>query len=130
MAVSLGSFHPDYASVEELIHDPAGPVGQLILELSERAAGVARGKAHVFPGTPRSTVWRPATSSAVLPSGTMRSSIEVHPPQIGSRGGMFGGVDAVGIPTVFLEFPPKGAVQLYDRYPFMTTGLDSLEGAL
>lgn len=129
MAVSLGEVRIDYASVEELLHDPAGPIGRLILELSERGVAVAQGAVHVMPGTARSGHWG-ARSTAVRPPGTTKASIRVHPPQIGSRGGMFGGGDANLIPTVFLEHRPKGAVQMYDRYPFMTTGLDSLEGSL
>lgn len=124
MAV-IGSFEVDPGAVDDLIHDPAGPVGELILELSEKAAEVARGAAHVFPGTPRSTVWSPK-STAMLPSGTIKGSIEVHLPVRGSRGGMYGGVNVL-FQAVFLEFPPKGSVQMYDRYPFMTTGLDALE---
>jgi hypothetical protein len=127
--VKLGEFHVDAAGVHELVTDPDGPVGLLILELSERAAMVARSTVHTLPGTPRSGIWS-LRSTAVWPSGTTRSSIDVHLPQIGSRGGMYGGVDTIYFPAVFLEFPPKGAVQMYDRYPFMTTGLDSLIGSV
>lgn len=126
----LGSFQADYASVDDLLHDPVGPVGLLIGELSERAATVARDTANVFPGTPRSTVWNPATSSAILPSGVTRESIHVHGPVRGTRGGMYGGVNVIMLPAIFLEFPPRGSVQMYDRYPFMTTGLDSLIGTI
>jgi hypothetical protein len=129
VAVNLGYFQADYASVDELVHDPDGPVGQLIAELSERAAVVAREAAHVFPGTGRSTVWNPVTSTAMLPSGVIRESVRVHLPVRGSRGGMYGGVNVL-FQAVFLEFPPKGSVQMYDRYPFMTTGLDSLIGTV
>jgi hypothetical protein len=127
--VNLGDFRADYASVHDFVTDPDGPVGLLIAELSERAATVARGAAHTFPGTPRSTVWS-ARSTAVLPSGITKASIRVHPPVRGTRGGMYGGVNVIMIPAVFLEFPPKGSVQMYDRYPFMTTGLDSLIGSI
>jgi hypothetical protein len=126
VAVNLGSVRVDAAAVDDLIHDPDGPVGQLVLLLSMRAVMVAVTTAHVFPGTPRSTVWNPVTSTATLP-GTMRDSIHVHPPVRGSRGGMYGGGNVM-FQAVFLEFPPRGSVQMYDRYPFMTTGLDSLEG--
>jgi hypothetical protein len=127
VAVNLGDFRADYASVDDLLHDPDGPVGLLILELSERAAVVAKETAHVFPGTPRSTVWKAETSTAMLPSGIIRESVHVHLPVRGTRGGMYGGVNVL-FQAVFLEFPPKGSVQMYDRYPFMTTGLDSLIG--
>lgn len=127
--MTLGDFRADYASVDDLIHDPAGPVGELILQLSLRAVMVAVTTAHVLPGTRRSSVWNPATSTAVVPPGTMRDSIHVHPPVRGSRGGMYGGANVL-FQAVFLEFPPRGSVQMYDRYPFMTTGLDSLIGTV
>jgi hypothetical protein len=128
MAIPLGNIKLDEAAVYELTHDPAGPVGQLINELSERGVTVARGAAHVWPGTRKSTIWKPETSSAVLPSGTTRDSIEVHPAQIGSRGGIFGGGDVNLIPTIFLEpVLRRKSVQMDSRYPFMTTGLESLE---
>jgi len=128
MAVNLGEFHPDVPAVEDLLRDPEGPVGDFIGELSRRAAGVARTVVHVFPGTPRSTIWNRRTSTAILPPGYTLESIRTHWPQIGTRGGMFGGVDATGLPSVFLEYRPNGAEQMVSRYPFLTTGLESLEG--
>lgn len=129
MALNLGNVRIDAGDVHELLNDPAGPVGLLIAELDERAAVVARGAVHVFPGTPRSTIWNPATSTAryAMPPGTTRDSIHVHGPVVGSRGGLYGGVNVVAFPAVFLEYRPKTS-QMYDRYPFMTTALDSLEG--
>lgn len=129
MALNLGGVRIDAGNVHELLNDPAGPVGLLIAELDERAATVARGAAHVWQGTPKSTIWNTATSSAILPPGTTRDSIRVHGPVVGSRGGMYGGVNANLLPTVFLEpVKRRKSVQMEDRYPFMTTGLDSLEG--
>lgn len=125
MAYNLGEFHPDLGSIEELLKNPDGPVGQLIGELSQRAAGVARFAVHVYPGTARSTIWNPRTSTAILPPGYTLESISVHWPRIGSRGGMYGGVDSIGLPAVFLEARPKSRNML-DRYPFLTTGLDDL----
>jgi hypothetical protein len=125
-----GDIRWDEAAVDDLLHDPAGPVGQFIAGLDEIAAQTARRTVHEFPGTSRSTVWNPATSTAVLPPGTTRDSIRVHGPVRGSRGGLYGGVNAMLVPGLFLDFPPKGAVQMYDRYPFLTTGLDAVEAAL
>jgi hypothetical protein len=48
----------------------------------------------------------------------------VHGPVTGSRGGLYGGVNAEADPTIFLEKP---AEQMDRKYPFLTTGLDSLE---
>ena len=129
MALNLGSVRINAGDVHELLNDPAGPVGLLIAELDERAATVARGAVHVFPGTPRSTIWNPATSTAryAMPPGFTKASIRTHGPVIGSRGGMYGGVNVEAFPAVFLEHPSS---QYYDKYPFMTTGLDSLEGSI
>jgi hypothetical protein len=40
------------------------------------------------------------------------------------RGYLYGGVRAAENATVFLEDPAK---QMKEKYPFLTTGLDSLE---
>jgi hypothetical protein len=125
MAVKLGEFHVNAGEVEDLLKDPAGPVGQLIAELSGQVVAVAKQQVHVYPGTPRSTIWNEETSSAVLPRGTTRDSISVHLPRIGSRGGMYGGANVAFLPGMFLEYEPH-SVQMYDHYPFLTTGLDSL----
>jgi hypothetical protein len=129
MALNLGSVRIDAGNVHELLNDPAGPVGLLIAELDERAAAVARGAVHVFPGTPRSTLWNPATSTArhAMPPGFTKGSIHTHGPVVGSHGGMYGGVNAEAFPGVFLEYPSS---QMYDKYPFLTTGLESLEGTV
>lgn len=127
MAVNAGEFHPDLTAIEEELRNPEGPVGELINDLSRQAAGVARMTVHVWPGTPRSTIWHKLTSTAILPPGFTLETIATHFAQIGSQGGMYGGVDATGLPTVFLEHPAR---EMHDRYPFLTTGLDSLEGLL
>ena len=132
MALNLGSVRIDAGKVYELLNDPVGPVGMLIEELDFQAAIIARARVHVYPGTRRSTIWNPATSTAryAMPPGTTQRSIHTHGPFVGSRGGLYGGVNANAFPTVFLEYPPKGAVQMHDRYPFMTTALDALEGMI
>ena len=134
MAVNLGSVRINAVAVQDLLTDPDpdSMVGELIFELSARAALVARGAAHVWPGTPKSTIWNPLTSTAryALPPGHTRGSIHTHGPYRGSRGGMYGGVNVNAFPTVFLEFPPKGSVQMDSRYPFVTTGLESIQGTV
>jgi hypothetical protein len=132
MPRNLGSLRISPGDVEAMLSDPAGPVGRLIAELDEKAADIARSTVHVFPGTRRSTIWNPATSTAryALPPGFTRRSIHVHGPVAGSLGGMYGGVNVAAFPAVFLEHRPHGAVQMRDRYPFMTTALDALEGMI
>lgn len=105
----------------EMLNDPGDLVGAMVLQLSEQAAAVARGVVHVLPGTPRSGIWT-SRSNAVRPPGTTRRSIAIHGPLIGAHG-ITGGVNASADPTIFLEYP---AEQMYERYPFLTTGLESL----
>ena len=62
--------------------------------------------------------------------GSFSNQEAQHGPYRGSRGGMYGGVNVNAFPTVFLEFPPKGAVQMDSRYPFVTTGLESIQGTV
>jgi hypothetical protein len=115
----------DDAAVYELLNDPAGPVGQFIMYLDEKAVTVARAAVHVLPGTRRSGYWFDS-STAVRPPGTTRSSIRTHGPVIGSRGGLYGGGNAM-YTGIFLEYDRPHTEQMYDRYPFMTTGLAALE---
>jgi hypothetical protein len=117
----------NYPAVDELLNSLDGPVGRLIAELSGRAASIARRRVHVRPGTPGSTVWNEATSTA-WPPGYTRASIRTHLARGARTGKLYGGVNASGSPTFFLEYPPRGAEQMTDRYPFLTTALDELAG--
>ena len=112
----------DDTAIEDLFNDPAGPLGQLIGELSQRAAAVARATVHVraVPGTRRIRAGR---NSTARPPGFTRADIRVHGPVRGQYG-LYGGVNAAADPTIFLEHP---AIQMTRGYPFLTTGLDSLE---
>jgi hypothetical protein len=111
--------HLDHDAVYEMLNDPDGMVGHMQLELSEQAADVARGAVHVRPGTPRSRAGR---NSTARPPGFTKADIRVHM-DIGEWG-LYGGVNAAADPTVYLEDPAR---QMYRPYPFLTTGLDSLE---
>jgi hypothetical protein len=125
--VSIGiAVHIDDAAVAALINDPLGPVGLLIAELSEQAAAVSRAVVHVRPGTPRSTVWGPR--STTRPPGFTKASIHTHGPVVGVHG-LYGGVNAAADPGIFLEYLPH-TEQYYGPYPFLTVGLDSLIGTL
>ncbi len=112
----------DEAEIDDLLNSIEGPVGQLIYELSVRATVVAISVVHVRPGTPASaTTGR--TSNARPPAFT-KLNTRAHIAR-GSRGGLYGGVNAPADPTLFLEMP---ASQMHRAYPFLTTGLFSLEG--
>lgn len=110
----------DDAAIEALLHDPAGPVGQLIFELSTQAADVARAVVRVR----RSRTW--SARSNARPPGFTKAGIRVHGPVIGTHGGMYGGVNAPADPSLFLELP---AEQMSHKFPFLTTGLDSIMGS-
>jgi hypothetical protein len=116
------------ARLEDLLNSPDGPVGRLIAELSGQAAAVARSAVRVrsVPGTRRTRAGR---NSTAVPPGFTKASIRVHGPVTGSRGGLYGGVNAALVPTVFLEHDPDGAEQMDRQYPFLTTGLESLAGS-
>jgi hypothetical protein len=106
----------DDKAVYDLLNSADGPVGELILELSERAAAVAKSVVRVR--TQRG-------GSTARPPGFTKASIKVHFPAWGSLGLLYGGVNASADPTIFLEYP---ASQMTQSYPFLTMGLFSLEG--
>jgi hypothetical protein len=114
----------DDVAINDMLNDPDGPVGELVAELSERGAVVAKATAPVRDTISRNRRRRAGLHSTAQPPGFTKGSIHVHGPVRGSRGGMYGGVNAAASATVFLEAP---AQQMSHRYPFMTTGLDSLE---
>lgn len=109
------------AEIQWLLTSPEGPVGELIGELSEKAAAVARGAVHVRPGTAKSATT--GHGSNARPPGFTKADIRVHGPVRGAYG-MYGGVNAAADPTIFLELPAR---QMDRRYPFLTVGLDSLD---
>jgi hypothetical protein len=107
----------DPAAFEELLDSPEGPVGQLLIELSDQVAAAARDAVRV-----RETPTWSRRSNAREP-GFTRATIRSH---LG-RGayGLYGGVNAAADPSIFLEQP---ASQMHRRYPFLTTGLWSIAG--
>lgn len=110
------------ASVDELLNDPAGPVGQLIAELSERVAVVARRTVPVRDAGTRNRRRRAGHGSTAHAPGYTKANIRVHGPVRG-HSSLYGGVNAPGSPSIFLEYP---ADQMTRKYPFLTVGLDSL----
>jgi hypothetical protein len=115
----------DDAEIFDMLNSADGPVGQLIIELSAQAAAVATTAVHVRPGTPRSTVWGPR--STALPPGYTKARIRPHLAWGAQTGRIYGGVNAPYPISTWLETP---AEQMYREYPFLTTGLWSLEGTL
>lgn len=115
------------AALDDLLYSPDGPVGRLIAELSEQVATVARSVVHVRTLDPLDRRRRAGHGSSAAPVGWTKAGIRVHGPVRGTRGGMYGGVNAPADPAIFLEYP---ASQMEEKYPFLTTGLDSLAGLI
>jgi hypothetical protein len=114
--VAAGDVTLDEAACYALLSGPDGPVAELMGELSTQAAAVAVARVRVR----RTSSWS-ARSDASAP-GLTKASIR---PKVGwdALGLVYGGVTAAEDPTVFLEEPRVDR----QRYPFLTTGLDSLE---
>jgi hypothetical protein len=115
----------DDAAIDDLLNSEFGPVGQLIAELSSRAALVATAVVHVRPGTPASATT--GRTSNARPPGFTKARIRPHLARGTVTGHLYGGVNAPADPTIFLELP---ASQMSREFPFLTTGLFSLEGTI
>lgn len=114
------TFRP--TAVDDLLNDPAGPVGRLIAELSGRVAVIARRAVPVRDPATRNRRRRAGLHSTAHAPGYTKANIRVHGPVRG-HSSLYGGVNAPGSPAIFLEYP---ASQMTRKYPFLTTGLDSL----
>jgi hypothetical protein len=117
----------DDGELEAVLNGPGGLVADLLTELSTRAALVATATVHVRPGTTRSTVWSPR--STARPPGFTKRRIRPHLGWGGETGGIFGGVNAPANPSILLEKPAVQIAVYEHKFPFLTTGLDSLEAA-
>jgi hypothetical protein len=111
--------HFDEGAIFDLLNGSDGPVWQLVNELSEEAAVVARGIVRV-----RTTPTWSSRSNAQAVGATL-ASISAHM-GYDSQGHVYGGVNAIENPTIFLEYPRVDRM----RYPFLTTAVWSLEGTL
>ena len=120
---AFDSIDLDDAEIFDMLNSADGPVGQMVIELSAQAAAVATAVVHVRPGTPRSTVW--SSRSTALPRGYTKARIRPHLGWGKATGHIYGGVNAPYPISTWLETP---AEQMYQEYPFLTTGLWSLEG--
>lgn len=116
----------DDAALDDLLNSLEGPVGQFIGELSLRASIVATSVVHVRPGTPASATT--GRTSNARPPGFTKARIRPHLARGAVTGGLYGGVNAPADPTIFLEMPAEQIRNLGHVFPFLTTGLYSLEG--
>ena len=112
----------DEKALDSLLNSVEGPVGMFIFELSVRASIVAAMVVHIRPGTASSATTGP--TSDARPRGFTKARITPHM-GYNKRGRLYGGVNAPADPAIFLEKP---AEQEHDKYPFLTTGLWSLQG--
>lgn len=111
----------DESEIFELLNSEDDMVGHLVEELSERVASVARARVHVRRQLARAA--RAGRSLTARPPGFTLASIHTQVYRDES-GLLYGGVRAAESASVFLEDPAK---QMKEKYPFLTTGLDSLE---
>lgn len=110
----------DDAAINDLLTDEHGMVGELLSDLAGQAAIVARGRVAVRgPGS----TW--SDRSDARPPGFTKAGIYTA---IGhsTTGNLWASANAPADPTIFLEDPRVDR----QREPFLTTGLDSLEGTL
>jgi hypothetical protein len=108
----------DDAAIKAYLDDEDGPVGVFLAELAGQAAGVAR---SVVPVRVTPT-W--SSRSNARPPGFTKAAIRVARGH-GYAGALWTSANAPADPAIFLEDP---AEQLTHKYPFLTTGLWSLEG--
>lgn len=109
----------DEGAIFELLSGYGGPVWQLVNDLSEEAADVARTLVPIR----HSPSWSDR-SNAQAPGATL-ASIHAH---LGydQEGHIFGGINAIEIPSIFLEYPRVERLP----QPFLTTAVWSLEATL
>lgn len=113
----MADFKLDDAAVTELLDNEDGPVGTFLLELAEQAAAVARAKVRVRTDP----TW--SSRSDARPPGFTKALISVNRGHTGT-GRPWASANAPADPAIFLEYPREDR----EEYPFLTTGLWSLEG--
>lgn len=115
------------AAYQDLMKSADGPVARMLNELSAQVATVARQVVHVRNPLTRDRRRRAGRNSTAQPPGYTKALIRPHLGRGTLTGNLYGGANAPGNPGLFLEYP---AEQMDDRYPFLTTGLDSITGGL
>jgi len=122
---TAGEIRWDDRTLDELLKSPEGPVGKLLLDLSVQVADVARSVVRVRDPLTRDRRRRAGRGSTAHPPGYTKALIRPHLGRGTITGSLYGGANAPGSPGIFLEYPAR---QMDDRYPFLTTGLDSIAG--
>ena len=109
----------DYPAIHDLLNSMDGPVGRLLDDLSQQVVAVARRTVRVRHGN----TWSPRSDAR--PEGFTLANIEETLHYDGA-GRLWGGAGAPEDPALFLEEPAEQIRTEGHRYPFLTTGLDSL----
>ena len=123
----------DPVALDWLLNDPAGPVGVVIEELSDKAAAIARTAAPVMV---TGTRWPPSNLSRwgkmfnpyyqYGPPGATRASVRTSGFRYNALGQMYNGVNVNYGSTLFLQ-EGGGRHGHAELHPFMSTALDTVE---
>ncbi len=108
----------DLAAVDDLLNGDDGPVGMLIAELSEKAAGLARMKAPVMERLHWSELHQYG------PPGETKRSVRASGFRHNAFGQLYSGVNVNYGPTLFLQRPARQIRT--EQYMFMSQALDAL----
>lgn len=111
--------HFDEGAIFDLLNNFDGPVWQLVNDLSEEAAALAR----TLVAVRHEPTWSSRSNAQAI--GATLASITAHM-GYNNEGHVYGGINAIEIPSIFLEYPRE------DRrpQPFLTTAVWSLEATL
>lgn len=112
----------DGRSIEELLKDPKGPVGDLLDEIAGKMTAAARGAVPYMEH--KNFSWSLRGSSQYFPwsPGWTAASIWHHPPAIDKAGQLYAGTNAMYAPTNWLEHGRKGKGG-GTPHPFLSAGL-------
>ncbi len=116
------------AELDWLLNDPAGPVGGVIEELSDKAAAIARDACPVIRPENYSKwgrMFNPEHQYGDAPGAT-RASIRSAFPRFNGLGELYGGVNVNLGSTYYLEYG-GGRHGHAQRTRFMTEALDGVE---
>lgn len=114
------------AALEDLLNTPEGPAGEVIAELAQQAAAIARTAAPVMKPWNRSR-WGKKFDPRYQygPAGATKASVRWSGFRYNDRGGLYSGVNVNYGPTLFLEYPAR---QIHSaEYKFMTEALDGVQ---
>lgn len=124
------SLNLDQRSIEEILHDPEGPVAELLAEIAQRMTGVA--EARVPYMKPENYAWslrrgpKGIGPTQYMPrvAGWTAASIWYHPPANDASGRLFAGTNSAYAPTNWLEHGRKQG-HMMETHPFLTEALFS-----